>query len=201
MNFRLTILVLLISFQGFAQKVSVYEKCWAIIHPFVAKKAYRITKDVQKDVQKVKKEKILNGVGNGDQLDAFRHTYWMAILTLEIGEKRARKLGVAHEKGNYKHYKKNRKEDGYLPDKISSDMDLFNNDIGILLALGKENSSKKEILELVEKCVIEGKCKIIKIDDANNFLDVNGNIISKEDIKGMWYNNKCLVDSDFLFQL
>ena len=94
------------------KKISFPEKIWAISHPFVVKKAYKITLHTRAVVRQVKSDSVLIGRGNGLQVDAFRHTYWMATLTREIGWRRARSLGKAHERGNYKTYKKRKEEDG-----------------------------------------------------------------------------------------
>jgi hypothetical protein len=177
------------------RQLSCPEKWWVIWHPFVAKRAYSVTKEVRKIVDEVKKDSLLVGDGNALQLDAFRHTYWMAILTKEIGWRKAKKLGRAHEKGNYKDYKKRRDEDGVIPDKISSEMDLFNNNIGINMA---KQQDEEGFLDKVINAVKEGKCKIIKMDKYGNYLDCDGNIILPESLKGKWENNKCLVNSNVL---
>ncbi len=173
------------------KKLSCPEKWWVIAHPFVAKRALNISLEARQKTDSIQQNKILMGYGNGDQIDAFRHTYWMAKLTQTIGERKARKLGRAHEKGNYRDYKKGNKEDGSLPDKISSDMDLYNNEVGI--KVGKE-----QLENLVQKVIEEvknGNCKIIKKDKQGKFLDCEGNMIPKESLIGKWENNKCLVES------
>ena len=175
------------------RELSGPEKCWVIFHPFVAKKALKITEEARRMTQFVKQKKLLKGNGNGGQLDAFRHAFWMATLTQQIGWRRARELGEAHEKGNYKDYKKRKLEDGVVPDKISSEMDYYNNDVGI--ELGKEKS-QLNIKEIVIVFVLQGKCKIIKKDNLGNFLDCEGNILFKEELKGKWENDKCLVSSN-----
>lgn len=182
------------NFQKF-KKLSGPEKCWVIWHPFVAKKAYRITKIARQATSEIKKDSILLGTGNGGQIDAFRHAYWMAVLTSEIGWRRSKKLGKAHEKGNYKDYKKRRNEDGVVPDKISSEMDLHNNLIGI--EIGKTRGVvdlKKEVVDAVKS----GQCKIIKTDSFGNYLNCNGDIIPTEILKGKWGNDKCLVNSNLI---
>lgn len=161
-------------------------------HPFKAKKALQISELARKTTEEVKTTKQLKGVGNGDQVDAFRHTFWMAKLTQEIGWRRAKKLGKAHEKGNYKDYKKHRLEDGDLPDKVSSEMDLYNNNVGI--EIGKK-SVGFELKNIVISTILQGKCKIIKTDSYGNFLDCEGNAIAPENLKGKWENEKCLVES------
>ncbi len=175
------------------KQLSCPEKWWVVLHPFVVKKTLKITEESRKVSKLVMQEKLLKGTGNSGQIDAFRHTFWMASLTQKIGWRRAKKLGKAHEKGNYRDYKKHRLEDGTLPDKISSEMDLFNNDVGIRIG---ETAHTLEIENIVIEAVKEGKCKIIKKDVEGNFLDCEGNVILKELLKGKWENEKCLVDSN-----
>jgi len=175
------------------RKLSGPEKCWVIFHPFVAKKALKISENTRKITKEIQKKQVLKGSGNGGQIDAFRHAFWMASLTQEIGKRRARSLGRKHEKGNYKDYKKRRLEDGEIPDKISSEMDLFNNEIGIKIG---EKCDELELENIVVEAVLKGNCKIIKKDAYDNFLDCDGNYISLEILQGKWENNKCLVWSD-----
>jgi hypothetical protein len=179
---------------GQFRKLSCAEKRWVVFHPFVAKKALQLSLEARTVTSEVKQQHILKVTGNGDQLDAFRHTYWMARLAQEIHWRKAKRLGKAHEKGNYRQFKKGKLEDDVLPDKISSEMDLFNNEVG--LDLGKMNRGQ-ELENEVIKLVKEGKCKIIKTDANGNFLDEQNNIIPAEELKGKWENRKVLVDSDY----
>ncbi|MBL4594774.1 MAG: hypothetical protein JKX68_13315, partial [Flavobacteriales bacterium] len=59
------------------KELSPPEKCWVITHPFVAKKALKITEETRKVTETVMQEKLLKGTGNSGQIDAFRHTFWM----------------------------------------------------------------------------------------------------------------------------
>ncbi len=202
-NKLILIAFVLLSLKGVAQetkvnkfkKLSGPEKCWVLLHPFVANKALKLSEEARKVTKEVQKQEVLTDYfnGNGDQLDAFRHTYWMARLTQEIGWRRAGSLGKAHEKGNYKDFKKQRLEEGKLPDKASNDMDLFNNTIGI--EVGKK-SSKLDLKELIVELVKEGKCKIIKVDSKYNYLDCEGKVIPKDSLIGKWENDKCLMWSN-----
>lgn len=179
---------------GQFKKLSCVEKRWVFFHPFVAKKALKVSLEARRITAELKQQNILKGVGNGDQLDAFRHTYWMARLAQEIHWRKAKRLGKAHEKGNYRQFKKGKLEDDVLPDKISAEMDLFNNEVG--LNLGKKNRGQeleKEVIKLVK----EGKCKIIKTDASGNFLDENNQILPIEELKGKWENSKVLVGSNY----
>nr|WP_223265799.1 hypothetical protein [Vicingus serpentipes] len=158
----------------------------------MAKKALKVSQIARLKTDSIKTNNILKGVGNGDQLDAFRHTYWMASLTQIIGQRKAKRLGIAHEKGNKRDFKNGNKEEGSLPDKISSEMDLFNNEVG--LKIGKE--SPKNLEQLIVKEIKKGSCKIIKKDENGNFLDCDANVISTESLIGKWDNKKCLVSSN-----
>ena len=93
------------------------------------KKALVISELSREKTNEIILDQALKGSGNSGQVDAFRHAFWMANLTKEIGWRRAKRLGLAHEKGNYKAYKKRKSEDGEIPDKMSSEMDLFNNNV------------------------------------------------------------------------
>lgn len=150
--------------------------------------------EARKTTAEVKQQKLLKGEGNGDQVDAFRHAYWMALLTFEIGERRARKLGKAHEKGNFQQFKKGKTEDGVLPDKISSEMDLFNNELGIEIS---KTIKTEKLIELIINKVKSGYAKIIKQDQEHHFLDIEGNIIPNEELLDKWENRKVLVSSDY----
>jgi len=200
---RLTILsiIILITFNVESQnsakkefkKLSCAEKWWVIWHPFVAKKAYKITIMTRDTVEMVKKQHLLIGNGDGLQVDAFRHAYWMAILSHQIGGRRARSLGKAHEKGNHQDYKKHKNEEGNLPDKVSSEMDLYNNEVGI--DIGKKqllNDFTNQIITAIKR----GACKIVKQDKSGNYLDKYGNIILNIDWQGKWENHRCLVFSN-----
>lgn len=87
-------------------KASTHEKLWAITHPFVYSKARKITIEALKGTEMVKKDSSLDGDDAGGQVDAFRHAYWMALLSQKICWKKALSLGRAHENGNYKSFKR-----------------------------------------------------------------------------------------------
>ncbi len=176
--------------------LSTPEKCWVIFHPFKAKRAYLITREALRVTDSVIKTGVVGSDLNGGQADAFKHSYWMARLSGEIGTRAALKLGKAHEKGNYRSFKKGKPEDGSLPDKPSSDMDLFNNEVGTQIALHHMNVSGKAIAGLIIRAIKNGTMKILKKDLKGNFLTCSGKIIRKESFSGKWENDKCLIDSN-----
>jgi len=197
------ILLLFVNFQLFSQsdashfkKLSSPEKCWVIFHPFKAKRALNISHDAIRITDSIGRSQVLANDKNGGQVDAFKHGYWVAKLTLEIGERASIKLGKAHEKGNYRAFKKGKLEDGFLPDLPSSQMDLYNNNIGAQIALENFELTKEELIDQIIVEIKAGKLKILKKDDLGNFLTCDGVIISKEALMGIWKNDKCLVSSN-----
>jgi uncharacterized protein DUF6973 len=177
-------------------ELSTPEKCWVIFHPFKANKAFDISNDAIKTSDSIGNIDVLNKDKNGGQTDAFKHSYWIARLTQEIGEKAALKLGVAHEKGNYRAFKKSKLEDGNNPDQPSSEMDLYNNEIGSKIALENPDLSKELLIDILILEIKSGKMKILKKDDLGNFLTCEGSVIHTDSIVGKWENDKCLIPSN-----
>ncbi|WP_405563630.1 DUF6973 domain-containing protein [Polaribacter sp. Asnod6-C07] len=177
-------------------KLSKPLKSWVALHPFKAKKALLISEETIRISDSIAKTDLLDGDVSGGQVDAFRHAFWMARLHQEIGKSAAKTLGKAHEKENYLTFKKNKLEDGFLPDKISSDMDLWNNEQGLKLIVKGSETSKNGLIFRVINAILAGKMKIIKKDKKGNFLNCKGDVILTEDLKGKWKNNKCLVTSN-----
>ena len=172
------------------------EKCWVVSHPFKAKRALAVSNEAKNLADSIKNTNLLDGDANGGQVDAFRHSYWMAILSKEIGVKAARKLGKKHEKGNYIYYKKHKYEDGTIPDKISSVMDLKNNKKGIEFFENNNEKSKNEITKIIIEKIKTGELYIIRKNKDGKFLDCTGKIIQRNELIGKWENNKCLVYSN-----
>ena len=178
------------------KKLSGPKKMWVLFHPFKAKKALNVSREANRVSDSIKNSPLLDKDGSGGQVDAFRHAYWMARLRQEIGKNAACSLGKAHEKENYQTYKERKLEDGVVPDKISSEMDLFNNDVGLTLTRKGSKTSQKGLIYKIINAIKAGKLRIIKKDKRGNYLTCNGKIISKESLKGKWINNKCLVSSN-----
>lgn len=177
-------------------KVSSPEKIWIFFHPFKAKKAFLISKETERTKDSIENIGSIGNDNNGGQLDAFKHSFWMARLTQGIGKRAAFNLGKAHEKGNYKTYKKRKLEDGFLPDKQSSEMDLFNNKVGISVGNFNKKTSKQELIQQLLDSLHDGKLRILKKNSSGNFLDCQGKILPMDSLKGKWNTKKCLVPSD-----
>jgi hypothetical protein len=173
------------------------EKHWVMMHPFIAKKAYRITEYARKVADSLQKAGVFTD-GNGGQLDAFRHAFWMASLVQKISPRKARKLGQAHEKGNYLDWKNGKQEEGSRSDSLMCDMDLKNNESGI--ALGKLDRYVKPNANVLMSEVIaeiqKGNLVMMKKDESGNFYGCDGNMIDLAKYDGKWYVPKCEVKSN-----
>ena len=139
----------------------------------------------------------MDGDANGGKVDAFRHAFWMTLLSQKMRWRKAYRLGKAHEKGNYLDYKKHCLEDGAFPDKVSSDMDLWNNNIGLQIGATNKGISSDSLKSIVIEHIRNGKMKIIKKNIQGQFLDINENIIESDSLKGKWENQKILINSDY----
>jgi Domain of unknown function (DUF6973) len=172
------------------------EKCWVIFHPFVAKKAYRLSVQAREVSKELLTDPLFDGDENGGQIDAFRHGYWMALLSQHMCWKQARSLGRAHEKGNYKAFKKGQLEEGLLADSAGSAMDLYNNAVGLQIGRSGKNIAVEELKGAVKDSVLAGKMKVIRKNAAGLALDCDGQVIDTAIYKGRWVIPKCLVGSD-----
>lgn len=178
------------------KSLSRYEKCWAITHPFAALKVKKISKKCfaiynQKDIKLQ-----LDTFSNGGLLDAFRHSFFMAAYAQKVKVKKLRKLGIAHEKANYRQFLNSGLEDGEMPDSLSSVMDLRNNETG--LGIGKTH--QKDQLDTLEHIVIteikNGSMLVMKRNKSGAYLDCNGDGIGLQDLSKQWQVPKCLIASN-----
>jgi len=180
--------------KGFSS-LSSPEKWWVVWHPFQAKKALEVSLRALKVTDSIKETGLIGVDINGGRLDAFKHAFWMAGLSHRIGQKASLKLGEAHEKGNYRSFLQGHPEDGYLPDKVSSDMDLFNNRAGAQISNDRPRASEDEFIQFTLAQLKRGGLKIIK-KDGDVFLTCEGVPIPEASLKGHWENDKCLIPSN-----
>ena len=177
-------------------ELSSPEKGWVVLHSLKAKRAFLISKEVEKVADSIADENIIGADNNGGHLDAFKHSFWIARLTQVIGKRAALSLGKAHEKGNYITYKKERLEDGWLPDKASSEMDLFNNSVGNSIGIHNKKVSRSVLMQKVLDSLRSGKLRILKKDGQGNFIDCQQNSIPLDSLKNKWDTKKCLISSN-----
>ena len=180
------------------QKLSRPEKTWVLFHPFKAKRAYLISKEAELVKDSLAGISDIGSDNNGGRQDAFKHSFWMARLTQKIGPGAALRLGKAHEKGNYLSYLKRQKEDGFLPDSPATDMDLYNNAVGITIGKNSKKNSKATLIRLVRDSLNAGRLRILLKDKQGHFLDCNQKRIPPDSLKGKWNTSKCLVPSNYV---
>jgi len=166
---------------------------WVFWHPFKAKKALTCSLETLRVTDSIGRTGLIGNDKNGGRLDAFKHAYWMAELSLKIGETSALKLGEAHEKGNYQTFKKGQLEDGFLPDKPSSDMDLYNNKVGA--SISKAYTAQNNLIDLVIEACHQGDLRVLK-KKGSIFLSCNGQPIPRQDLLLKWDNDKCMIPSN-----
>ncbi|NWJ50632.1 MAG: hypothetical protein HXX14_07195 [Bacteroidetes bacterium] len=208
-SYKLIILLMLLfsSKEGWSQhslfrsflSVSSAEKGWVVKHPFIAKKAWAITERVRFVTDSLKQLAVPDQDASGGKLDAFRHSFWMASLTQKIGSGRALSLGRAHERGNYRDFKRKRFEEGDIPDKAAGEMDLYNNGIGSAIGTELKESNEKNIIETVLLSIHAGKMKVILKDIEGRSCDSLMQPIPVSLMKGRWNTPRVLVASDFKF--
>jgi hypothetical protein len=80
--------------------------------------------------------------------DAFRHTYWNALMTQRFGEQWTRDFATAHER---------------LPNNpaTAEAMDLYNNELGRQIAVANPDATPDELAGLVEQAVNDGDTVVI----------------------------------------
>ncbi|MFD5600753.1 DUF6973 domain-containing protein [Leucobacter sp. NPDC058333] len=120
--------------------------------------------DLQKTALNVAEEHFPVGTGrpgNYDQNDAFRHTYWSAIMTKKFGAEWAEQFTSAHE--------------GYYSNPGPPEaMDLYNNEVGRSIATDHPFASEKELAGLIDEAVRNGDVITIDADKQLQWSDYNG---------------------------
>jgi hypothetical protein len=178
-------------------KISCPEKWWAVRHTFVAKKALTLTRNSFAVTDSLNRTPSPDRNLRGGQLDAFKHAYWMATLTQKMKWKKAKSLGLAHEKANYRSFIR-ATEKGITDnhDQASMEMDLWNNEKGIAIGLACRCCAN-ELIQAVMDSIVNGGMKIIRVNLSGQFLDRDGNILPEANYKGKWINDKHLVPSNY----
>ena len=129
-------------------------------------------------------------------LDMF---FFMAAFAQKIKIKKLKKLGIAHEKGNYRQFKKHQNEEGERPDSLSNVMDLNNNELGLKIGSENKKISLAELKELVINEIKNGKAQVIKRNHSGAYIDCNNNTINLKLYSNKWYVPKCLVPSNHIY--
>lgn len=183
------------SAQSFGSR-SAAEKKWAMFHPFAALKVRKIYKEAKPIYEQLKRKNMPDSFVNGGKLDAFRHVFFMAAFAQKVKAKKILKLGIAHEKGNYKSFLKAKKEDGELADSLSSVMDLQNNYLGIETGIKYKEKNPEELSAICLTAILAGNAVYFKRDKNGNYLKCTGELIDLKLYTKKWFIPKCLINTN-----
>jgi len=196
---KLKIFLLVISFScgALAQKPFKQEVWWGLWHPIAALKVKKIKAKVDLIYDQPDIKDQLDNLSSGGKLDAFRHVFYMAAFAQKIKIKKLRKLGIAHEKGNYRQFLKHQNENGEVPDSLSSVMDLYNNELGLNIGgFPNKKMNLEKLKELVIWKIKTGNATIFKRNKQGFYVECDDKIIDLSLYKGKWFVPKCLVPSN-----
>ena len=93
--------------------------------------------------------------GANDCADAFRHAYFSMLNVKRVGEDYSREFGEAHECDS--------------PNEKETEMDLYNNEVGISLALNNPDESIEELTDVILNQLYSGNLKVL-----SNLNEFNG---------------------------
>lgn len=176
-------------------RVMRHQRWWAFFHPFSAPAAHKLTKNVLETVRKLDSAGTLGHGSNGGNLDAFKHTLWMAVLVSRLKPKVALKLGIAHEKDNKISFRKFESNLLNGHDSMGTVMDLWNNMLGAEIGtLHPTQDMETNVFNVLES-IQQGRGRILLKDAKGNFLDCRGQVIPQQEFIGKWNIPKCLVQS------
>ena len=176
--------------------LSKYERSWAILHPFSAMRVNKITKKCYAIYHQAEVKTQLDSYASGGKLDAFRHSFFMAAYAQKIKIKKLRKLGEAHEKGNYRQFLKSQKEYGDRSDSLACVMDLRNNELGFSLGKANKNMNLGELKNLAISEIKKGNAFIFKRNSFGNYVDCDNHEIDMNAFLKSWFVPKCLISSE-----
>lgn len=161
---------------------SRYEMIWAVAHPFCALKVQKV---YHQNLRFYDKEYLKNrGLTDScdGKTDAFRHIFFMALFSQKCSTRKIFKLGLAHERKNYRCYlKKNCRED-CPSDTLSILMDLRNNEIGNLLGKMYKTVSPEMMRSIVIDLILKEKVNLVTVR-PNGRRILTGNSFNQNDIK------------------
>lgn len=190
-------LTIYLSLQAQVPKASGYEWRWAVFHPVAAVKVRKISRQCEQLAKPQLLSQQLDSFNNGGRADAFRHCFFMAAYAQKIRIKKLRKLGIAHEKNNYRQFLRSKNEEGEVPDSLGSVMDLQNNELGFTLGAGNRQLPLEELMKRCLQEIRAGKAVIMKRNSKGRYLDCSGKELDLTSYSHSWSIPKCLVSSGF----
>ncbi len=144
-------------------------------------KALDIEKNATETTTMTRKQYGRNG--KGDESDAFRHTFWQARNTQDVGEDFTRKFADAHEYGT-------------PLEEIDTDlvMDIHNNEVGIEIGNNNLDATPEELVNIIQKRMADGDMLILK---GGKLVKSNGEEVKAGEVRGL---NKSMDIGNVIFQ-
>ncbi|QTY26821.1 hypothetical protein [Flavobacterium sp. CS20] len=108
--------------------------------------------------------------GKGDESDAFRHAFWQATNTQDVGEGFTRKWSDAHEYGT-------------PTNEVKTDlyMDIHNNDVGIEIGKANPKATPEELRDIILDRISKGDLLII--NSNNKLIKSDGSGLKSSEIR------------------
>lgn len=127
------------------ERLTTWEKVSLGLRPFAVPSVNECaTKAMAEAARRFPRHTLHNGEG-----DAFRHAYWSALMTREIGFLNTKAITDSHEES-----------DTNPPDEKA--MDLHNNLQGMVIAIKNRRATDEQLANLCAKALKEGKLKVLK---------------------------------------
>lgn len=127
------------------QKLTTWEKVSLGLRPFAVPAVNECAgKALAEAARRYPRQSLHNGAG-----DAFRHCYWSALMTREIGFLNTKAITDSHEEGP-----------GIPADEKA--MDLHNNLQGMVIGIQYRGASDAILADLCAKALTDGKLKVLK---------------------------------------
>lgn len=195
-------IIILTQSKAYAQFLKSYnrlskpEQQWVRRYPIAAFRTHNLADSAKKEAIRRIKDPDLDGDIEGGMVDAFKHTFWMALTAQKIGAEKAILLGKAHEDANKIEFDNNPRRKGITQDSIASRMDMLNNIEGARIGETYPNMPYQELIIIVKQAVVDGKCWKIKKKNIKTYLDSSDNIINIHDYDNKWAIPKVLVRSN-----
>jgi hypothetical protein len=114
-------------------------------------------------------EDVYGSNGKGDESDAFRHAFFQAINTQDVGGRFTRKFSDAHEYSTP------------VDEKSDLYMDIHNNDVGIEVGKNNPDATHEELKVIILDKIKNGELLII--NGNNKLIKSDGTLIKAKDIR------------------
>ena len=127
------------------QKLTTWEKVSLGLRPFAVPSVNECAgKALTEAAKRYPPQSLRNGAG-----DAFRHCYWSALMTRDIGFLNTKAITDSHEEGP-----------GIPEDEKA--MDLHNNLQGMVIGIQHRKASDRELADACAQALVDGKLKVLK---------------------------------------